>query len=35
MDIIFKANEILTPEIMNNFYSFLGPHPTAILIKEE
>lgn len=35
MDIIYKANEILPPEIMNNIYSFLGPHPTAILIKED
>ena len=35
MDIIYKANEKLPPEIMNNIYSFLGPHPTAILIKED
>ena len=35
MDIIYKANEKLPPEIMNNIYSFLGPRPTAILIKED
>lgn len=35
MDIIYKANEILPPEIMNNIYSFLGPHPSANLIKED
>ena len=33
MDIVYKANEILPPEIMNNIYSFLGPHASAVLIK--